>query len=78
MIIVVGFFVALAGGYVTALTARGSIQQHIFALAGLIVLGSIATIIFDKADQPIWYQLSLLFAGALGALAGGRLRKSAI
>jgi hypothetical protein len=63
-----------AGGYVTALAARGNPLVHVLAL-GMVVLALTAlSALQAKGEQPVSLQLTLVAISPLGVLAGGLLR----
>lgn len=63
-----------AGGYVTAVLARGNPLTQVLALA-LIVLGLAAlSALQARGQQPIWYQLAQVALSPLGVFAGGLVR----
>jgi len=63
-----------AGGYVTAVLARGNPLTQVLALA-LIVLGLAAlSALQARGQQPIWYQLAQVTLSPLGVFAGGLVR----
>lgn len=63
-----------AGGYVTAVVARGDPLPQVLALA-LIVLGLAAlSALQARGQQPIWYQLAQVALSPLGVFAGCLVR----
>ncbi len=63
-----------AGGYQTALAARGNPLVHVLAL-GMVVLALAAlSALQAKGEQPVSFQLTLVAISPLGVLAGGLLR----
>ena len=72
IIIIFAFGFALVGGVVTRFIARGNVNP-MFALYGVIIILGLASMALNPAPQPTWYQLSLIVAGVIGAIVGGRL-----
>ena len=65
---------ALLGGWLAAHYAASSPQSHVYALATLMVVLSLASIRPSiAAGQPRWYALVLLVVMPLVVLLGGRL-----
>ncbi len=69
-----GFAFAVLGGFVTAAIAGRAEMGHALALAGLIVVLGIVSLVLAAGREPLWYGLSNLALGAGGAIAGGYLR----
>ena len=72
--LVFGFVFAGAGGYVCALIAKRSEMNHAMALAGLVVVMAIISMIGAAGREPLWYQLAGLVIGIGGVLIGGLVR----
>jgi hypothetical protein len=72
--LVTGFVYAVAGGYLAAWLARRQEVKHALALAGLVVIMGLLSMIQYWGKQPLWYQIALIVVGVLGVLLGGRLR----
>lgn len=65
---------ALLGGWLAAHYAASSPQLHVYALAALMVVMSLASMRQSiAAGQPRWYALALLALMPLVAILGGRL-----
>jgi hypothetical protein len=62
------------GGYVCAWIARRREMQHAYALAGLVVVMNIVTIVAEGGMRPLWSVLGLGILGVIGVLLGARLR----
>jgi hypothetical protein len=68
------FLAAAAGGYVTAIVARGNPLVLVLALALIVLLMAALSAMQSRGKQPIWYQLVLVAMTPMGVLAGGILR----
>lgn len=67
-------FAALLGGWIAAHYAVSAPRSHVYALAVLMVVLSLASIRQSvAAGQPRWYALVLLVVMPLVAVLGGRL-----
>ena len=74
LILVYSTIFAAAGGYVTARVARRAELKHGLALAAIMVLMSVGTMITYQGRHPLWFQLTLLVLGPLAVAAGAWLR----
>jgi len=73
----VSLMAAVLGGWVTARMSPGNPMAHVYALAGLMVLMSIPSLLgYGGAApyQPDWYRYLLPVIGVGGVLIGGRMR----
>ncbi len=68
------FLASAAGGYITAMTARGNPLILVLALGIVVLLMSALSAMQSRGKQPVWYQLALLAIAPLGVLAGGLVR----
>lgn len=73
-LLLTGALYSIAGGYVTALLAGKSEMKHSLALAALMVIGGIFSMVWNYGQEPIWFQLSLIVFMPLAALLGGNVR----
>jgi hypothetical protein len=70
--LVLSFFAAVAGGWVTA---RIGSRPMAWALSGMVLLfGALYAYQSPPHVSPGWYLIVLPIIGAIGAMAGGRLR----
>lgn len=79
--IVLSLMAAVLGGWVTARMAPDREMVHVFALAFLMILMSLPSVLGygETAHlQPIWYRWLLPVIGGGGALLGGRMRANAV
>jgi hypothetical protein len=75
LILVVGLFAALGGGWVTARLAPGNPVRHVLALVVLLIaMSAVSVLVPSEQAAPAWYQAGLAVVGVCGALLGGRLR----
>ena len=72
--VVVGFLLAIAGGYVCALIARRTDMNATYAFLGLWLVMSIISFMTEGKGEPLWYSLSTSATGGLGIWLGSRLR----
>jgi hypothetical protein len=68
------FLAAGAGGYVTAVVARGNPLVLDLALAVIVLMLAALSTLQSRGKQPIWYQLALVAITPLGVFAGGIVR----
>jgi hypothetical protein len=68
------FLAAVAGGYMTAIVARGNPLVLVLALALIVLLLAALSALQSRGRQPVWYQLTLVAITPLGVLGGGILR----
>jgi len=72
--LVYSFIAAAAGGYVTAWIANQNPLVHVLVLALVVLLLSAMSVIQQRGQQPIAYQLTLVVLSPIGVLLGGMLR----
>ncbi len=72
-----GGLAAVGGGYVCGLIARRRELSHGLALAGLIVVLGTVSAVMEAGLKPMWSSLLLPVAGAVGVIAGSKLRQRA-
>ncbi|MGB6687089.1 MAG: hypothetical protein WBE76_04535 [Terracidiphilus sp.] len=68
------FLAAAAGGYVTAIVARGNPLVLVLALAIVVLVLAALSALQSRGEQPVWYQLALVAITPLGVFAGGMVR----
>ena len=68
------FLAAAAGGYVTAWIAHQNPLVHVPVLALVVLLLSAMSVIQQRGQQPIAYQLILVVLSPIGVLLGGMFR----
>jgi hypothetical protein len=59
-----------AGGFVLRLVARRLIFRHATALAAIMAILGIVSLVMNPADQPAWYQIATIVLGVAGMYAG--------
>ena len=69
-----GLACAIVGGYATAVIARSSPMAHAWALAGLVAVMSIVSMVMFKGQEPLWFQISNTGMGVTGVCVGAFLR----
>jgi hypothetical protein len=68
--LILSFFAAVIGGWVTAHIATHDVQNHLFALAGVIVLmGVVSAFTNSSTGQPGWYKYVIPLIGVAGVCA---------
>ncbi|MFN2400708.1 MAG: hypothetical protein ABR543_19045 [Gemmatimonadaceae bacterium] len=72
--LVYGFFVAITGGYVTALVAGRAELKHAVGLAVLAAIAALISAVMYAGREPLWYQFANLVVVTDGALLGGFVR----
>jgi len=72
--LVYSFVAAAAGGYVTAWIAIQNPLIHVLVLALVVLLLSGMSMIQQRGQQPVLYQLALVVIAPIGVLLGGLLR----
>src|SRR4051812_10965413 len=65
---------AVFGGYVCALIAKQGRMKHGLALAGLVFVLSLVSVLIDRGQQPVWYQAMLVLLGAPATALGAWVR----
>jgi len=78
--LVVSVMAAVLGGWVAARMAPSRPMTHVYALAGLMVMMSLPSLLGygdTVAMQPDWYRYLLPLVGVGGVLIGGRMRAHA-
>ncbi len=74
LILILGLFFAVIGGYLTALIAQRMHFKHVIFLAGIVLGMGILNLFAEYGTLPFWYLLIQIFTGIIGVLAGGKLR----
>ncbi len=72
--VIMGLAAAVLGGYVTAAVALIRKYMHVYALAVIILVGGIASMVFLAGQESFAFQLSNTVVGVLGVMLGGHLR----
>ena len=72
--IVVSFFAALLGGWITAGVARHSHGIHAATLAAIVLVLGVVQATASVEGQPRWYGSVIPLIGMMGVLAGGAVR----
>jgi hypothetical protein len=72
LILTFGFVAAIVGGFVTASIARHAEAKHVLGLMGFMLVMALVSM-RQYSSQPMWYPITLLALGPLGAWLGGRL-----
>ena len=66
---------AALGGYVTARLAPSDARMNVFALAAVMLLLGVVTLLQGpQPPQPDWYQPVLMVLGPVGVYVGGMLQ----
>jgi hypothetical protein len=68
------FLAAGAGGYVTAIVARGNPLVLVLALALVVLVMAALSALQSRGKQPVWYLLALVAITPVGVFAGGVVR----
>jgi hypothetical protein len=68
------FLSATAGGYVTAVVAVGNALVQVLVLAIVVLALTAMSVLQQRGQQPIPFQLALVALTPMGVLAGGLLR----
>lgn len=68
------FLSAVAGGYVTAVVAVGNALVQVLVLAIVVLALTAMSVLQQRGQQPIPFQLALVALTPMGVLAGGLLR----
>ena len=68
---------AVLGGYVAASIGSRAPLAHACALAGIVFLLAIVSMMQMGDKQPRWYQVALIIVGTAGTVIGGLLRARA-
>jgi len=72
--LIYSFIAAAAGGYVTAWIAIQNSLIHVLVLALVVLLLSGMSMVQQRGQQPVLYQLALVVLSPVGILLGGMLR----
>lgn len=72
--LVLGFVVAIGGGYVCGIVARRRELAHGLVLAGLALVLGIASAGAEAGLKPMWSSIGLALAGAIGVALGSAWR----
>jgi hypothetical protein len=72
LILTFGFVAAIVGGFVTASIARHAEAKHVLGLMGFMLVMALVSM-RQYSSLPMWYPITLLALGPLGAWLGGRL-----
>jgi hypothetical protein len=72
--LVIGAFLIVCGGYLTASLARRAEMRHALALGVLTATIAAISLIIYHGLQPVWFQLVVVLVAIPAALAGGRLK----
>lgn len=68
------FLCAAAGGYVTSVVAIGNALVQVLVLAIAVLALAALSVLQQRGQQPIAFQLALVAITPMGVLAGGLLR----
>lgn len=68
------FLSAAAGGYVTAVVARGDALVQVLVLAIVLLALTALSVLQQRGQQPVAFQLALVAITPLGAMAGALVR----
>jgi hypothetical protein len=68
------FLSAVAGGYVTAVVAVGNALVQVLVLAIVVLALTAMSVLQQRGQQPVPFQLALVALTPMGVLAGGLLR----
>lgn len=68
---------AVLGGYIAAAIGSRAPLAHACALAGIVFLLAIVSMVQMGDKQPRWYQVALIIVGTAGTIVGGLLRARA-
>ncbi|MEE9554137.1 MAG: hypothetical protein V3W18_07530 [candidate division Zixibacteria bacterium] len=74
LVLILGLFYAVIGGYLTALIAQRSHFKHVIFLAGIVLGLGILNMFAEYGTMPFWYLLIQVFTGIIGVLSGGKIR----
>lgn len=69
--IVYSAIAGFAGGIVTAIVARRSPVQHVFALAGLMLAMGVASLAFSRSFHPASHSIIVTVGGVAACCVGG-------
>eukprot|EP00470_Lotharella_oceanica_P002873 CAMPEP_0170167658 /NCGR_PEP_ID=MMETSP0040_2-20121228/1000_1 /TAXON_ID=641309 /ORGANISM="Lotharella oceanica, Strain CCMP622" /LENGTH=203 /DNA_ID=CAMNT_0010405751 /DNA_START=355 /DNA_END=967 /DNA_ORIENTATION=+ len=73
VILTFGVLSAVLGGYVTASLAKSSPMDHVYALAGFVVVLGLWSAFYEGESAPLWYRLALAVIGGAGVVVGGTM-----
>ena len=74
VILFVGLFAAVGGGWTTGRLAPSAPSGHVLALVAIVLaLGLVSLLMQSETPAPTWYRIGLLVVGTTGAFLGGKI-----